>query len=91
MEIKLRARLAAYSKLDSIENNAPKVPSSAIDLLFKNDRFEHTVSKEDIDKILFANMEQDRVVEDTEIDTLFDNPSTGDRKVSYSEIDSLFN
>ena len=91
MEIKLRARLAAYSKLDSIENNAPKVPNSAIDTLFNTDRIEHVVSKEDIDKILFANMEKDRVVETKEIDNLFDGTSEPDRKVTFSEIDSLFN
>lgn len=91
MEIKLRARLAAYSKLDSIENTAPKVPNSAIDMLFKDGRNEHIVSKEDINNILFANMEQDRVVEKTEIDNLFDpTDSESDRKVTYAEIDSLF-
>lgn len=90
MEIKLRARLAAYSKLDSIENNAPKVPNSAIDILFKDDPKAVPVSKEDIDKILFSNMDKDRVVEEAEIDTLFSNNIESDRKVTYSEIDSLF-
>ena len=90
MEIKLRARLAAYSKIDSIENNAPKVPNTAIDTLFKDGRFDHVVTKEDIDKILFANMEKDRVVEDAEIDNLFTSTPDSDRKVSFKEIDSLF-
>lgn len=90
MEIKLRARLAAYSKLDSIENTAPKVPNSAIDMLFKDGRIDHTVTKEDIDTLLFANMEKDRVVENTEIDSLFKGTEAPDRKVSFTEIDSLF-
>lgn len=90
MEIKLRARLAAYSKLDSIENNAPKVPNTAIDTLFKDGRVDHVVTKEDIDKILFTNMEKDRVVEDAEIDNLFTSTPDPDRKVSFKEIDSLF-
>ena len=91
MEIKLRARLAAYSKLDSIENNAPAVPNSAIDSLFKDGRFDYVVTKEDIDTVLFATMEKDRVVDDAEIDTLFTSTTEPDRKVSYAEIDSLFN
>lgn len=91
MEIKLRAKLAAYSKLDSIENNAPKVPHEVIDTLFKDTKAASVVTKQDIDSILFANMEQDRVVESGEIDTLFTSQDVdSDRKVTYAEIDSLF-
>lgn len=87
MEIKLRARLAAYSRMDSIENIANRVPHKAIDTLFDPKELDTIVSKEDIND-LFIDAEPDRVVDKEEIDSLFQ--LDNDRKVTYAEIDSLF-
>lgn len=89
MEIKLRARLSAYSKIDSIETLTNRIPSSAIDTLFKDTLEPSLVTKGDINT-MFQNEEPDRVVDRNEIDGLFQYDTDIDRKVTYAEIDSLF-
>lgn len=74
MEIKLRARLAAYSKIDSIESLTQRVPNSAIDSLFDGTNAYDIVTKEDIDTMFSPDSS---------------NPED-DTKVSYAQIDSLF-
>ena len=77
MDIKLRARLTAYSKVDSIEgtvSNLPTIDKEHIDSLFDSPK-DRVVTKEEIDT-LFDRPEN---IQDTKIGT-----------VSYSAIDSLF-
>lgn len=90
MEIKLRARLSAYSKLESIEeiHNLASVPAAAIDKLFNN--VEDTlVTPGDIDA-LFPAVEPDKVISKEEIDKLFTVTEDNTRRVTESEIDKLF-
>ena len=89
MDIKLRARLAAYSKMESIQvlNQPSSIPIEAIDKLFVPTGSE-IVSKGDIDS-LFENHEPDLIVSNEQIDSLFEVTSDV-RKVTYAEIDKLF-
>ena len=87
MEIKLKAKLAAYSKIDSIDILDSRVPHSAIDTLFTKNT-DTAITEKDIDT-LFSTEEPDIIISSEKIDTLFDNnePST---KVTYADIDKLF-
>ena len=89
MDIKLRTRLSAYSKVESINQVAEAtVTNEAIDSFFNNDLY-HVVNKAEIDG-LFINEEVDKVVDKSDIDTLF-TAEDNTRRISYAEIDSLFN
>lgn len=77
MDIKLRARLTAYSKVDSIEgtvSNLPTIDKEHIDSLFDGPK-DRVVTKEEIDTLFDAPEN----TKDNKIGT-----------VSYSAIDSLF-
>ena len=79
MDIKLRARLTAYSKVDSIEgivSNLPTIDKEHIDSLFDGPS-DRVVTKEEIDTLFDGESD---VSSESKIGT-----------VSYSAIDSLFN
>lgn len=87
MDIKLTARLSAYSKIDSLNSiSNPTVTPEVIDTLFPQNGYSASVTKKDIDN-LFIEEESDKVVDKEQIDELFDETT---RKVSYTEIDTLF-
>lgn len=77
MDIKLKAKLSAYSKVSSLSTNEElthdKVTKEQIDSLFDGSDFIDSVSKD-------------------KIDTLFDDESESSEyeAVSHSQIDSLF-
>ena len=90
MNIKLNARLSAYSKLESISQaGTTRVPEDAIDTLFDPNQLHSVVTKGDINT-LFKDEEIDMVVDKNAIDSLFKTDLSGTRKISYAEIDSLF-
>ena len=90
MDIKLRARLSAYSKVDAVRatiDDIPTISNSDIDGLFQG-YVESTVSKGKIDT-LFAEDKKPIVVDKATIDTLFE----GHKKptaVDKAAIDTLF-
>ena len=96
MDIKLRARLSAYSKIESISglNSNTPVPdaTSAGSVLGVNNSGMYTlfptVKQEDIDE-LFTDVIPDEVVSKEDIDTLFEETIT-DEPVSKEQIDTLF-
>lgn len=105
MDIKLRARLSAYSKIESLPTSTtipdPDVYNSG-NVLGVNDEGRYTlfpqVENEDIDE-LFTDTDLSRFVTKEEIDTLFDKQETNDSEdnlsdtssnVSKADIDSLF-
>lgn len=96
MDIKLRARLSAYSKIESISglNSNTPVPdaTSAGSVLGVNNSGMYTlfptVKQEDIDG-LFTDVIPDEVVSKEDIDTLFEETVT-DEPVSKEQIDTLF-
>lgn len=75
MDIKLRARLSAYSKVDAIRSDGcgthPTVSPSDVDTLFTSDSQPVIVSKNDVDT-LFQEEETAPIVSATDIDSLFD-------------------
>lgn len=75
MEIKLNARLCAYSKVDYVE---------------KPECDHGSVSNEEIDS-LFTDLEVPQAVTKEEIDDLFEESSEEIKTVSFKAIDSLFN
>lgn len=102
MDIKLRARLSAYTKIDSIENLNTSLPDPSLgncgDVFGVGSNGEYTtypsIRREDIDT-LFASSTDAKPVEKDEIDTLFkqtiepeDDVEVG--SVSFSDIDKLF-
>ena len=96
MDIKLRAKLAAYSKVTSIGSNIP-TPSvdNAGDVVGVNDEGKYTlfskVTHEQIDSLFEGQLDKSRVVTKDEIDTLFEDDTTKPyATVSRSQIDSLF-
>ena len=90
MELKLRARLSAYSKLDSVSTSSlGTVDKDQIDTLFKPSEPE-IVNKSQIDS-LFPEEENDLTVDKSSIDTLFDDNGDTVETVSRAAIDSLFN
>lgn len=89
MDIKLKARLAAYTKVDAIGTFNNAVPKSAIANLFDPSLKPQPVTKDDI-YTLFPDEEVDKVVERSDIDKLFNTNVLDDRNVTYAEIDSLF-
>ena len=75
MNIKLNARLSAYSKVDNIGCVHPETGS---------------VTTEQIDQ-LFQGMDEPTSVTKSEIDELFENSSSDEiATVTHKEIDSLF-
>ena len=96
MDIKLRARLSAYAKVDSIESLGTQLPSP--DAMYSGavlgvgDSGKYTlfpkIGTQDVDN-LFQNMEEDRTVTKTEIDELFTDEEEP-VAVTKTDIDSLF-
>lgn len=97
MDIKLRARLSAYSKIESLSglNSNTPVPdaTAAGSVLGVNNSGNYTlfptVSESEIDK-LFGDVGQDDIVTKDEIDTLFPDEQVNDEPVSKDQIDTLF-
>ena len=88
MNIKLKARLSAYSKVDAIYASVPRISREDIDKLF--DGTSSTVTKDDIDT-LFETDFNESVISRDQIDTLFENSSAEKiTRVSFDAIDSLF-
>ena len=91
MDIKLRARLSAYSKVEAVRatiDDIPTIKNSDIDGLFPG-QVETAVSKGKIDT-LFAEEKKPIAVDKATIDTLFDNTGTTHSAVDKSAIDTLF-
>ena len=90
MDIKLRARLSAYSKVDSITNTCEHeyVSEEQIDELFKNMDTPSSVTKTEIDE-LFQTVDEPESVSKTEIDSLFANVNEPE-SVTKGQIDTLF-
>lgn len=76
MDIKLRARLSAYSKVDALSSNPDTVKHEDIDSLFQPKEPDRVVTKDEIDT-LFKEEAEDVLDEDIEA-------------VSFASIDSLF-
>lgn len=98
MDIKLRARLSAYSKVESItsaSNSSASIPDpdilSAGHVLGVNNSGKYTlfpsIESSDIDT-LFEDTSTDETITKEEIDTLF--PDEKPKSVTKCEIDSLF-
>lgn len=91
MDIKLRARLSAYSKVDSISTGECAhefITEPDIDKLFEDLDTPQSVKKDEIDN-LFTEQEEPKSVSKDEIDKLFgttDEPES----VSKEDIDDLF-
>ena len=95
MDIKLRARLSAYSKVSSISTQIPLPESSdSGSVLGVNESGKYElyprVSHESIDSLFTGQLDEPRVITKNEIDTLFENTDTDTKSVSRSQIDSLF-
>lgn len=91
MELKLRARLSAYSKVDSIGSNSLPDPSTGNvgDVLGVGSSGGYelvpTVTTSDIDELFAETDSKATSITKDEIDSLFD-----DTTVSLAQIDSLF-
>ena len=93
MNIKLNARLSAYSKVDSIQSgecSVDTITNEQIDELFEDLDNPQSVKKDEIDT-LFKTQEEPESVSKDEIDNLFVDEDHTVTSVSYNEIDSLFN
>lgn len=103
MEIKLRAKLSAYSKVNSISSSCNVPLPDVVDsgsVLGVNDAGQYTFFKntkqEDVDE-LFTNADLTTSVTKEEIDSLFENvvedptvPQESDQLVTKEDIDKLF-
>lgn len=97
MDIKLRARLSAYSKIESISglnSNTPVPDATSVgSVLGVNNSGMYTlfptVKQEDIDG-LFTDVIPDEIVSKEDIDTLFEEETVTDEPVSKEQIDTLF-
>lgn len=97
MDIKLRARLSAYSKIESINGLTSNTPvpdaTAAGSVIGVNNSGSYTlfptVSVAEIDN-LFGDVGTDDIVTKEEIDTLFPDEQVRDEPVSKEEIDTLF-
>ena len=93
MDIKLNARLSAYSKVQAVSDSCEHeyVSKEQIDELFKETDLPTSVTKSEIDE-LFENTDEPTSVTKDQIDDLFEEEQDESNitSVSYSEIDSLF-
>lgn len=93
MDIKLNARLSAYSKIDNStfpDCDHEHVTKEQIDELFKDTDQPTSVTKNEIDE-LFTETDEPLSVTKDQIDNLFEEQDESNiTSVSYSEIDSLF-
>lgn len=97
MDIKLRARLSAYSKIESINGLTSNTPvpdaTAAGSVLGVNNSGNYTlfptVSHAEIDN-LFGDVGTDDIVTKDEIDTLFPEEEVKDEPVTKDQIDTLF-
>lgn len=73
MDIKLRARLSAYSKVESTEQPVNRVTEAEIDTLFDSSLTDKLVTKDDIDALFEEQPEatNPEIVSFAEIDSLF--------------------
>lgn len=92
MDIKIKARLSAYSKVNSFGDvNIDNVRNSDIDTLFKEEPKEGTVTKDEIDTLFSNEPNKYGTVDKDTIDTLFTEEDEEEvESVSFDEIDSLF-
>ena len=88
MDIKLKARLSAYSKVDSLSCDHEYVTEGQIDELFQNMDEPSSVTKTEIDN-LFTEIDEPESVSKTEIDKLFKNVDEPE-SVTKDQIDDLF-
>lgn len=103
MDIRLRARLSAYSKVDSISSSCNVPVPDVVDsgsVLGVNEEGQYTFFKntkhEDVDE-LFTNTNLTTSVTNEEIDSLFENvvdgltvPQESDQLVTKEDVDKLF-
>jgi hypothetical protein len=95
MEMKIRARLSAYSKVDSISGmGVPAADASNAGAILTVDengqyRLMSSISNEQVDNLFTEEILPDIVDKDT-IDTLFKETVEDDRPIGKEEIDSLF-
>lgn len=97
MDIKLRARLSAYSKIESINGLTSNTPvpdaTAAGSVIGVNNSGNYTlfptVSRAEIDN-LFGDVGTDDVVTKDDIDTLFPEEEVRDEPVTKDQIDTLF-
>lgn len=97
MDIKLRARLSAYSKVTSIGSSVDiPVPSASdagtvLGVSESGDyKLFNRVSHEAIDSLFTGTIDRPRTVTKNEIDTLFETNEENPQAVSHAMIDSLF-
>ena len=96
MDIKLNARLSAYSKVNTLDPNQLPLPTggNAGDVLGIDNKGEYTlidcVTNESIDSLFTGQITEPVSVKKDDIDTLFTDDSDVEI-VSKSAIDSLFN
>lgn len=99
MDIKIRGRLSAYSRISSVEGLKTNIPdptaSDAGHVLGVGDTGKYTlfpsITTSDIDG-LFLDEESDEIVKKDEIDSLFPEEGSDDvESITKDEIDSLFN
>ena len=85
MDIKLKARLSAYSKVDSVTSDCEheSVTEEQIDDLFKDTDTPVSVTKSEIDSLFINTTEQITIQNDSTTSSVMN--------VSHDEIDSLFN
>lgn len=92
MDIKLRARLSAYSKVSAISGEGDCehiiITDKDIDNLFENIDEPQSVKKNEIDS-LFVTQEEPESVTKNEIDSLFEEVAEPE-SVSKDDIDDLF-
>ena len=96
MDIKIRARLSAYSKIASVDGVSTSLPMVGVEdagaVLGVSETGNYTifptVKNEKVDE-LFLGMDTERTVEKSEIDTLFQDAPTVET-VTKQEIDKLF-
>ena len=96
MDIKLRARLSAYSKVSSLSSVSLPNPleGSVGDVVGVGDSGKYElfskVTHEQIDSLFEGELDNPRVVTKDEIDTLFEEEPSKYLTVSRAQIDSLF-
>lgn len=88
MDIKLRARLSAYSKVDAIHSAHEYVSKDQIDTLFTDLDEPRSVTKDEID-LLFKETDSPVAVTKSDIDSLF-TETEAPESITKNQIDSLF-
>ena len=90
MDIKIKARLSAYSKVDSFAaSSIVSVPEQDIDTLFNKEPVDGTVTKDEIDTLFVTEPDKYGTVNKNTIDTLFKEEEQT-TTVEKDNIDTLF-